>query len=103
VTAIQGCLAANLTAEACATLGDFINEVNAETGKRLATAQAASLNSLRKTSKPPSTAKQNDGGQQKHHLEAGTAGLRIERHILCRSICQWSLSESEIDSHRFAG
>jgi hypothetical protein len=45
VAAIQGYLAANQTAEACATLGDFINEVSAQTGEKIETAQAASLTS----------------------------------------------------------
>jgi hypothetical protein len=45
VAAIQGYLAANQTADACAMLGDFINEVSAQTGKKIDTARAASLNS----------------------------------------------------------
>jgi outer membrane lipoprotein SlyB len=45
VAAIQGYLAANQTADACATLDAFVNEVSAQTGKKIGTAQAASLNS----------------------------------------------------------
>jgi virginiamycin B lyase len=41
--AIEGAVEANDTAEACATLNDFINEVNAQTGKKISTALAASL------------------------------------------------------------
>jgi len=43
VTAIQGYVAANDTAAACATLDDLINEVNAQTGKKLGAALAAAL------------------------------------------------------------
>ena len=43
VRAIQGYVAANETASACATLGAFVSEVNAQTGKKLSSAQAASL------------------------------------------------------------
>jgi hypothetical protein len=43
VTAIEGYVAANDTADACATLGAFVNEVNAQTGKKISTAQAASF------------------------------------------------------------
>jgi streptogramin lyase len=43
VTAIEGDVAANDTADACATLGAFINEVNAQSGKKISTAQAASF------------------------------------------------------------
>ena len=43
VAAIEGYIAANDTAAACATLRDFINEVNAQTGKKISTAQAASF------------------------------------------------------------
>ena len=43
VNAIEDSLAANDTADACATLNDFINEVNAQTGKKIRPAFAASL------------------------------------------------------------
>ena len=43
VSAIQGYVAANDTADACAALGAFINEVNAQTGKKISSAQASSL------------------------------------------------------------
>ena len=43
VSAIEGYVAANDTADACATLGAFISEVNAQTGKKISTAQAASF------------------------------------------------------------
>ena len=43
VAAIEGYVAADDTADACATLGAFINEVNAQTGKKISTAQAASF------------------------------------------------------------
>jgi streptogramin lyase len=43
VAEIQGYLAANDTADACATLGALINEVNAQTGKKISTAQATSF------------------------------------------------------------
>lgn len=43
VTAIQDSLADDDTAEACAILDDFMNEVNAQTGKKISTAVAASL------------------------------------------------------------
>ena len=43
VAEIQGYVAASDTAEACSTLGAFINEVNAQTGKKISTAQAASF------------------------------------------------------------
>ena len=43
VTAIEGYVAANDTLDACATLGAFISEVNAQTGKKIKTAQAASF------------------------------------------------------------
>ena len=43
VNAIQGYVAANDTASACATLDDLINEVNAQSGKKISTALAASL------------------------------------------------------------
>jgi streptogramin lyase len=43
VSAIEDDLAANDTADACATLNDFINEVNAQAGKKISTASAASL------------------------------------------------------------
>jgi streptogramin lyase len=43
VTAIEYYLAANDTANACTTLNDLIDEVNAQTGKKLGTALAASL------------------------------------------------------------
>ena len=36
-------VAANDTADACDMLGDFINEVNAQTSKKISTAQAASF------------------------------------------------------------
>jgi hypothetical protein len=39
-----GYVAANDTADACATLGAFADEVNAQTGKKISTAQAASFN-----------------------------------------------------------
>jgi streptogramin lyase len=44
VAAIQEYVAADDTADACATLGDFLNEVNAQTGKKISSARAASLN-----------------------------------------------------------
>jgi len=50
--------------------GDFLNELNAQTGKKINSAQAASLNSQAQTSKPRSTAKQNRSGQQQHYREA---------------------------------
>jgi hypothetical protein len=43
VSAVQGYVAANDTASACATLDDLINEVNAQTGKKINTTLAASL------------------------------------------------------------
>ena len=43
VSAIQGYVAANDTAEACTALGAFINEVDAQTGKKISSAQASSL------------------------------------------------------------
>ena len=43
VAAIEDALAANDTADACMTLDDFINEVNAQTEKKISTAVAASL------------------------------------------------------------
>jgi alkylhydroperoxidase family enzyme len=43
VAAIQRYVAANDTADACATLGAFINEVHAQTGKKISTAHAASF------------------------------------------------------------
>jgi streptogramin lyase len=43
VTAIEGYVAANDTANACDALGAFVNEVNAQTGKKISTAQAASF------------------------------------------------------------
>jgi streptogramin lyase len=43
VNAIQGYVAADDTADACAALGAFINEVNAQTGKKISSAQASSL------------------------------------------------------------
>ena len=43
VTTIEGDVAANDTPNACAMLGAFINEVNAQTGKKISTAQAASF------------------------------------------------------------
>ena len=43
VAAIEDALGANDTAEACATLNAFINEVDAQTGKKISTAVAASL------------------------------------------------------------
>ena len=43
VTQVQGFVAANDTADACATLDAFISEVNAQTGKKINTAQAASF------------------------------------------------------------
>jgi len=43
VAAIEGYVAANDTLNACATLGAFISEVNAQTGKKITTAQAASV------------------------------------------------------------
>ena len=43
VAAIEDALADDDTAEACTTLNDFINEVNAQTGKKISTAVAASL------------------------------------------------------------
>jgi streptogramin lyase len=43
VAAIEGYVATNDTVNACATLGAFISEVDAQTGKKISTAQAASL------------------------------------------------------------
>jgi hypothetical protein len=43
VTAIEGYVAANDTLHSCAALGAFINEVNAQAGKKISTAHAASL------------------------------------------------------------
>jgi streptogramin lyase len=43
VAAIQGYVAADDTADACAALGAFINEVDAQTGKKISSAQASSL------------------------------------------------------------
>jgi len=43
VSAIQGYVAVGDTADACATLGAFVNDVNAQTGKKISTAQAASF------------------------------------------------------------
>jgi hypothetical protein len=43
VTAIEGYVAANDTAHACDALGAFVSEVNAQTGKKISTAQAASF------------------------------------------------------------
>jgi hypothetical protein len=43
VAAIQGYLVVKDTANACATLNALINEVNAQTGKKISTALAASL------------------------------------------------------------
>ena len=43
MAAIQEYVAADDTADACATLGDFLNEVNAQTGKKISSARAASL------------------------------------------------------------
>ena len=43
VTLIQGYVAANDKADACGTLGAFINEVNAQTGKKITRVQAAQL------------------------------------------------------------
>src|SRR5262249_43185764 len=43
VGAIQGYVDANDTADACAALGAFVNEVGAQTGKKISTAQASSL------------------------------------------------------------
>jgi hypothetical protein len=43
VTAIEGYVAANDTADACATLGAFIHEVDAQAVKKISTAQAASF------------------------------------------------------------
>jgi hypothetical protein len=43
VTAIQGYVDGNDTADACATLGAFINEVDAQTGKKIDSAQASTL------------------------------------------------------------
>ena len=43
VRAIQRYVAAGDTADACATLGAFVNEVNAQAGKKISTAQAASF------------------------------------------------------------
>jgi hypothetical protein len=43
VRAIEGYVAANDTANACDALGAFVNEVNAQTGKKISTARAASF------------------------------------------------------------
>ena len=43
VTQIQGYVAANDKAHACSTLNAFINEVSAQTGKKVTAAQAASF------------------------------------------------------------
>jgi hypothetical protein len=43
VRAIERGLAANDTPDACATLNDLIDEINAQTGKKISTALAASL------------------------------------------------------------
>jgi streptogramin lyase len=43
VAQIQGYVAANDTADACGALGAFINEVNAQSGKKISTAKAPSL------------------------------------------------------------
>jgi hypothetical protein len=43
VTAIDGFVAASDTLDACATLGAFRSEVDAQTGKKISTAQAASF------------------------------------------------------------
>jgi hypothetical protein len=43
VTQIQTYFDAGDTADACGTLAAFINEVNAQTGKQITTAQAASF------------------------------------------------------------
>ena len=43
MAAIAGYVAANDTAAACGLLGAFSNEVNAQTGKKMSTAQAASF------------------------------------------------------------
>jgi hypothetical protein len=43
VAAIQAYVAANDTAEACATLDAFVNEVNAQTDRKISTAHAASF------------------------------------------------------------
>jgi streptogramin lyase len=43
VRAIQGYVAANDTADACAALGAFINEVDAQTGKKISSTKASSL------------------------------------------------------------
>ena len=43
VSAIEGYLAADDTVDACAALNDLINEVNAQAGKKISTAVAASL------------------------------------------------------------
>jgi len=43
VATIEGDVAANDTTDACATLGAFVNEVNAQTGKKIGAAQAASF------------------------------------------------------------
>ena len=43
VKAIENYLAANDTAHACTALNDFVNEVNAQTGKKISTTLAASL------------------------------------------------------------
>jgi len=43
VSEIQGNVAANDTAEACAALGAFINEVDAQTGKKISADEASSL------------------------------------------------------------
>jgi len=45
VDSIEDQLAANNTTDACATLSDLIDEVDAQTGKKLSTALAASLSS----------------------------------------------------------
>ena len=43
VTAIQGYIAANQTAKACAAIVAFKNEVKAQTGKKIPAATAAAL------------------------------------------------------------
>ena len=43
VTAIQGYIAGNQTAKACAAIVAFKNEVKAQTGKKIAAATAAAL------------------------------------------------------------
>ena len=48
---IQGYFAANDKADACGTLGAFINEVKAQTGKKVSSGQAASLTSQASTIK----------------------------------------------------